>query len=115
MGGKLKKAFQSGFAQCEHSMFRLCVQALAAVGLVGAVGFRPTIRISHSDRTSEAKWDSSVLVDACRHSGQSSWHYACMSCCCSLAMPHHLPMHLATSVADSKVQIMQVHVYGTSP
>ena len=38
---------------------------LAAVRLPDVVGFRPTIRINQSDSTSEAKWDSSVLVEAC--------------------------------------------------
>ena len=37
---------------------------LAGDPLVG-VGFLPTIRISHNDRTKEAKWDSKVLVEAC--------------------------------------------------
>lgn len=51
--------------------------ALAAVGLLVAVGFRPTIRMSHSDRTSDVKWDSSVLVEACKHNAQFSEHPAC--------------------------------------
>ena len=51
--------------------------ALVAVGLLVAVGFRPTIRMSHSDRTSDVKWDSSVLVEACNITNSSIVHPAC--------------------------------------
>ena len=46
---------------------------LAGDPLVG-VGFLPTIRISHNDRTKEAKWDSNVFVEACmQQEGRQCW------------------------------------------
>ena len=48
---------------------------LAAIKLPDVVGFRPTIRINHSDNTSEVKWDSSVLVEACSSNSKQSQPY----------------------------------------
>lgn len=62
---RVATAQRPGFACCIKNYLE--VHVLAAVKLPEAVGFLPTILISHSERTREAKWDSSVLVDACKH------------------------------------------------
>ena len=41
------------------------IYPLADAGMLLGLGFLPTIRISHSDSTREAKWDNRVFVEAC--------------------------------------------------